>query len=191
MRIEMKEYVIYDGENALSVQVIYSTRRTLGLQVKSDGEVLVRAPRGTSDQTVAYFIEKHRDWVWRKRAEWAAPRGKSVIRLPEVETAAGKRQARRLVTQRVAYYAEKMGIAYGRVSMRNQRTRWGSCSGDGNLNFNCRLIYLPAELVDYVVVHELAHRRHMNHSDEFWREVERYLPDYRERRERLRQYGTE
>ncbi|MCM1100110.1 MAG: M48 family metallopeptidase [Clostridium sp.] len=187
----MREYTIYDGEDALTIRVIRSKRRTLGLQVKSDGEVTVRAPLGTSDRTVVDFIEKHTDWILRKRAELELRRGDPVTRLPKVVTAAGKRQASQLLAQRVALYADQMGIAYGRISMRNQKTRWGSCSSDGNLNFNCRLIYLPLDLVDYVVVHELAHRRHMDHSAAFWREVERYLPDYRERRERLKQYGTE
>ena len=111
-----------------------------------------------------------------------------VIVLPGVESGRDKRQIRRLIEQRVFYYSGLMGISYGRIFMRNQKTRWGSCSSDGNLNFNCRLLYVPLELLDYVVVHELAHRRHMNHSAEFWSEVERYMPDYRERREKLKQY---
>lgn len=119
------------------------------------------------------------------------PAVEELIYLPEVVTAKDKRKARLLIEQRVAYYADRMGIAYGRISMRNQRTRWGSCSSDGNLNFNCRLLYMPLELVDYVVIHELAHRRHMNHSADFWNEVEKYLPDYKERRERLKQYRVE
>ncbi len=113
------------------------------------------------------------------------------IYLPQVETAKEKKQARILIEQRIALYADKMGIAYGRISMRNQKTRWGSCSSDGNLNFNCRLLHVPLELLDYVVVHELAHRRHMNHSAEFWKEVEKYLPDYKERKARLKQYRVE
>lgn len=114
-----------------------------------------------------------------------------IIVLPGVESGKGKRQIRRLVEQRVFFYSELMGISYGRISMRNQKTRWGSCSSDGNLNFNCRLLYVPLELLDYVVVHELAHRRYMNHSPEFWREVERYMPDYRERRASLKRYRVE
>ncbi len=117
--------------------------------------------------------------------------GGKLIYLPQVEAAKDKKKARLLIEQRVAHYAGIMGIAYGRISMRNQRTRWGSCSSDGNLNFNCRLLYMPLELLDYVVVHELAHRRHMNHSAAFWSEVEKYLPDYKERKARLKQYRVE
>lgn len=187
----MKEYIIHGEKEDIPVQVIFSKRKSLGLQVKGDGTVCARVPLGVSDGTICYFIEQHTDWICKKREKWAAPGGVPVTSLPEVVTAAGKRQIRQLVTQRVAYYADVMGIAYGRISMRNQRTRWGSCSSDGNLNFNCRLLYVPPELVDYVVVHELAHRKHMNHSAAFWQEVERYMPDYRERRERLKQYSIE
>lgn len=185
----MKEYRIPDEPEDLTVEVIYSGRKSLGLQVKSDGTVCARAPFGTPDETVRIFIEKHISWILQKRAKWACPDGEAVKALPEVESAAGKRQIRQLVTQRVAYYADLMGIAYGRITLRNQRTRWGSCSSDGNLNFNCRLLFVPGELLDYVVVHELAHRRHMDHSPAFWREVERYMPDYQRRRKALRQYS--
>lgn len=173
------------------MHVAYSKRKTLGLQVKSDGTVAVRAPLRVSDETIRFFIEKHIEWILRKRKLWTAQTHDPSTCLPEVVTAAGKRQIRQLITQRVAYYAEVMGIAYGRITMRNQRTRWGSCSSDGNLNFNCRLLFVPPELVDYVVVHELAHRRHMDHSPAFWQEVEKYMPDYRERRKRLKQYSIE
>lgn len=186
----MKEYVIDGAEEAISVEIVYTQRKSLGLQIKSDGRVYARVPAGTADGVIRYFIEKHTAWILQKRSGLLAPKT-PVTRLPEVTSEAGKRQIRRLVTQRVAHYAELMGVAYGRISMRNQKTRWGSCSSDGNLNFNCRLLFVPQELVDYVVVHELAHRRHMDHSPAFWQEVERYLPDYRERRAKLRQYGIE
>ena len=81
-----------------------------------------------------------------------------------------------------------MQVEYQRVTIRNQKTRWGSCSSKGNLNFNYRLFYLPEELLDYVVVHELAHRRYMNHSPQFWQEVETYCPDYETCRKKLGEY---
>ena len=187
----MREYIIYDEEEAIPVQIVYSKRKSLGLQVKNDGTVCARVPRGIPDGTIRLFIEEHSAWILQKRALWRAKAQDTQKRLPEVDTAVGKRQIRQLIAQRVAYYADIMGISYGRISMRNQKTRWGSCSSDGNLNFNCRLLYVPPELVDYVVVHELAHRRHMDHSPEFWREVEKYMPDYKERRRQLKQYSLE
>lgn len=187
----MKEYKMVCEDGDIAVEVIYSDRKSLGLQVKSDGSVCARVPRRASDKTIEKFIRKHEDWVIQKRRALLSFDLSPKVSLPEVITPEGKRKARRLVNQRVEYYADKMGVSYGRVAMRNQRTRWGSCSADGNLNFNCRLLFLPIELVDYVVVHELAHRRHMDHSPQFWQEVERWLPDYRERRERLKGYRTE
>ena len=70
---------------------------------------------------------------------------------------------------RVKYYADIIGVTYGKITIRNQKTRWGSCSSKGNLNFNCLLMLMPPEVIDYVVVHELCHRKQMNHSKAFWR----------------------
>ncbi|MBR2187880.1 MAG: M48 family metallopeptidase, partial [Eubacterium sp.] len=100
-------------------------------------------------------------------------------------------QALRVIPQRVAYYAPKVGVTYGRITIRNQRSKWGSCSSKGNLNFNCLLMLAPDEVVDYVVVHELCHRIEMNHSKAFWELVERVLPDYRSSRKWLKEHGEE
>ena len=94
-----------------------------------------------------------------------------------------------VIPRRVAYYAEKLGVSYGKITLRQQKTRWGSCAANGNLNFNWLLILAPPEVLDYVVVHELCHRREMNHSQAFWKEVEKILPDYRERQKWLKDNG--
>jgi predicted metal-dependent hydrolase len=83
-----------------------------------------------------------------------------------------------------------MGISYGRITVRSQHTRWGSCSAKGNLNFNCLLMLVPQEVLDYVVVHELCHRKELNHSARFWAQVERILPDYRIHRKWLKDHGS-
>ena len=89
----------------------------------------------------------------------------------------------------MAYYAPAVGVTYDRITIRSQRTRWGSCSSRGNLNFNCLLMLAPEKVVDYVVVHELCHRKEMNHSPRFWAEVERILPDYRQSKRWLKENG--
>ncbi len=107
-------------------------------------------------------------------------------KITEKEITELKKQAKKYIPGRVAHYAEQMQVDYGRIAIRCQKTRWGSCSQKGNLNFNCLLMELPPEIIDYVVVHELCHRLQMNHSGKFWAEVEKVLPDYRERRRWLK-----
>lgn len=94
-----------------------------------------------------------------------------------------------VIHEKVRKYAPLVGVDYGRITIRNQRTRWGSCSSIGNLNFNCLLMLFPEEVVDYVVVHELCHRKHMNHSKEFYAEVARVFPDYRRCQKWLKENG--
>ncbi len=84
-----------------------------------------------------------------------------------------------------------MEVDYGRITIRCQKTRWGSCSTKGNLNFNCLLMLAPSDVRDYVIIHELAHRKHMNHSKDFWKEVEIMIPDYKEKRKWLNTYGED
>jgi predicted metal-dependent hydrolase len=100
-------------------------------------------------------------------------------------------RAKRIIPQRVRYYADIMGVTYGRITIRMQKSRWGSCSGKGNLNFNCLLMRTPETILDYVVVHELCHLKEMNHSPRFWAEVEKILPDYKERRKWLKDHENE
>lgn len=95
------------------------------------------------------------------------------------------------IPQRVKKFAPIVGVEYGRITIRMQKSRWGSCSSKGNLNFNCLLMAMPEEIRDYVVVHELCHRKQMNHSDKFWAEVEKVLPDYKASRKWLRDNGEE
>ena len=90
-----------------------------------------------------------------------------------------------------APYARKMGVTYGRISIREQKTRWGSCSSVGNLNYNWKLVLMPPGVLDYVVVHELAHRREMNHSAAFWKVVATWMPDYKKYRKWLRDNGNQ
>ncbi|SHO44627.1 M48 family metallopeptidase [Anaerocolumna xylanovorans] len=100
-----------------------------------------------------------------------------------------RKYAKETLQRKASYYSVKMQTDYKRITVREQRTRWGSCSSKGNLNFNWKLIMMPEMVIDYVVVHELAHRKYMNHSPSFWKEVEKVLPDYKERRSWLKKNG--
>lgn len=170
----------------IEYELIRSKRKTVSITVKSDGQVIVRAPLLASTRRINEFVESKEDWIIKnvKRVlENPAPKPREFT--PEEKKRLVK-QARILITQRVEYYAPIVGVSYNRIAIKDTKTRWGSCSRDGNLNFSFRLVLKPIELLDYVVVHELCHRIHMNHSKEFWQEVERVLPDYKDRRKKLK-----
>ncbi len=177
-------FALHVGEREIEIQVIRSDRKSTSLEIKRSGDVVLRAPRRLPEREIRAFLENHKIWLVKKLEEQAACQP---YPFPEFESIAQDEmeKIRKLFSAKVAYYAEIMGVAYGRITIRNQRTRWGSCSSKGNLNFNYRLAYLPEELLDYVVVHELAHRIHMNHSLKFWQAVELYCPGYRECKKQL------
>ncbi|HKJ38475.1 MAG TPA: SprT family zinc-dependent metalloprotease [Anaerolineales bacterium] len=102
-----------------------------------------------------------------------------------------RQQARLIISERIKFFAEKYEFHYDRIRITSARTRWGSCSSKGTLNFSWRLIMTPLDIVDYVVIHELAHTVHHNHSKRFWGLVEKILPDYKDQRKRLKQYGQQ
>ena len=152
----------------IRVQVIRSGRKSLGLEVRPDGTVLARIPARLSDRKLKAFIEKQQDWIL-KKVDQVKIKVPSVDALSDAEI----QKIKDKIADRVKYYCAVMQVTVGRITIRNQKTRWGSCSSAGNVNINYRLYYLPDELLDYVVVHELAHRRHMDHSKEFLSEVAR------------------
>ena len=165
-------------------RILRSKRKTIALRVTPAGEVEVRCPLGLSDARVWEFVRSKAGWI---REQLAKP---VASRLSSEEHRELIRQAKTVLPQRVAYFAAILGVSYGRVTVRSQRGRWGSCSGKGNLNFNCLLMLVPEEVRDYVVVHELCHRKEMNHSPRFWVEVEKILPDYAAHRRWLRDNGA-
>ena len=184
-----------ETEGAIQVEVVYSRRRTLGLEVRADGRVILRAPKGLSNQAVMDFVKERQAWIVQKWFETERIRRQKAERPPRdyeqnpALEAQYRKEARRRITERAAYFAEKMGVDYGRIAIKAAKTRWGSCSAQGNLNFHWKLILMPPAILDYVVVHELAHRIEMNHSPRFWAQVERILPDYRERRRWIKENG--
>jgi len=167
-------------------QVIRSDRKTIAIQLKPDGEIVVRCPRGMRTEDVRCFVERKADWIQTQRSKLPA---QGTVKYTNREIEQFRAMARGMITSQVKYYAPIIGVSYNQIAIRKQRTRWGSCSSKGNLNFNCLLALVPPEVLDYVVVHELCHRKEMNHSARFWSEVKRILPDYVERREWLKMNG--
>ena len=171
--------------------VIRSRRKTLSMQVKGDGQVEIRAPLRTSDAEIRRFLETHRRWLEKhlQKAQALQQAKAGVRKLTAAETAELKKKAKRILPERVAYWAPLIGVKPGRIAIRCQKTRWGSCSTKGNLNFNCLLMLAPEGVIDSIVVHELCHLKHMNHSKRFYAEIEKVLPDYRQHQQWLKENG--
>lgn len=168
-------------------EIVCSQRKTISLQVTQEGKVLVRCPRRLSQSQVHRFVQEHTPWLEAQLSKIAAQ--PKLPKLTEEERKALISQAAREIPRLAELYAPLVGVSYGRITIRSQRGRWGSCSGAGNLNFNCLLMLAPPQVREYVVVHELCHRKEMNHSTQFWAEVERILPDYRQSRQWLKDQG--
>lgn len=179
----------------MKVTVIRSNRKTVAIQVNSDRSVTVRAPRSASEKDIEEILKKKKAWISKhiekiketKERFEAEPTEK----LTREKVIALADEALKVIPERVEYFAKVIGVTYGKITVRNQKTRWGSCSSKGNLNFNCLLMLAPPEVLDYVVVHELCHRKQMNHSKAFWLEVEKVLPDYKEARKWLKEEGSQ
>lgn len=168
--------------------LVRSSRKTISIMIKPTGEVEVRCPRRCSKREINTFVASKEAWI-RKHLETIAARPEvSVLSTGERKALAEK--AAEVLPEKVSRFAQQLGVSYGRITIRSQRTRWGSCSAKGNLNFNCLLMLCPEEVQDYVVIHELCHRKEMNHSTAFWSEVEKHCPDYRIHRKWLKENGA-
>ena len=176
----------------MKITVVRSSRRTIGVEVNK-GQVLIRSPRFATQAQIRTVVEKNRDWIEaqiQKQAE-LSEKMRQLPPLSEAERKALIVEARAYIPGRVAYYADLLSVSYGRITLRCQKTKWGSCSSQGNLNFNWLLMLAPAEVIDSVVVHELCHRKVMNHSGDFYELLHRVFPRYDECARWLREHGAE
>ena len=170
----------------ISYKLIRSDRRSIGIQITAEG-VVVRAPKGLSAAEIDRFVQSKRDWIESHLAKM--PTAQPKFSGEEIHALAD--EALKVIPERVRHFAPLVGVTYGGITIRNQHTRWGSCSSKGNLNFNCLLMLTPDHVIDYVVVHELCHRLEMNHSPRFLAQVERVLPDYRKSLQWLKAHERE
>lgn len=174
----------------MDYKLIRSGRKTIAAEIKRGG-LIVRAPYGASGRDIERFLASHEKWIV-SHLEAARERELAAERAGKLTPAGVRdlaRRARTAIAERVAYFAPIVGVTPGRIAIRSQRSRWGSCSSKGNLNFNCLLILTPPAVLDSVVVHELCHLKEMNHSRRFYAEVLRVMPDYRARDKWLKENG--
>lgn len=166
--------------------LIRAKRRTMSLQLDRDGRAVVRAPYGVKKEFIDRFVAEHEVWLARAREKQQNRR----LAHPEPtdeERKALLAQAREYLPMRVDYWSGIMGLMPTGLKITSARTRFGSCSGKNSLCFSWRLMQYPPEAIDYVVVHELAHIRHHDHSPAFYALIERYMPDWRERMKPLKE----
>lgn len=171
----------------MEYKIIRSDWKTIAIQIMPDRSVVVRCPKRMRLEEVRKFVESKSDWI---EKHLVARTTIEAEKLTDQEIKQLREKTRYLVTERVTYYAPIIGVSYNQITIRTQRTRWGSCSSKGNLNFNCLLVLVPSEVLDYVIVHELCHLKELNHSERFWTEVSNILPDYKQQKKWLKENGT-
>ncbi len=190
----MSQHILTIDDMTIPYEIIRSKRKTYGINIAPGGKVTVRIPLRGSEQFAVSMAESKKNWI-----------AASVLKMQEVEPFFSQKDkspsqirletiyreaAKEYFPKRVYYFAHILGVSYGNITIRDQKTRWGSCSSKGNLSFNWRLILAPPNVLDYVVVHELCHRKEMNHSPKFWALVESVMPDYKQYRKWLKENGN-
>ena len=160
-------------------RIIRSKRKSLKLEISEDG-LTIRAPKYCSNSEINSFIMKNEEWITKNLEKYNKRRKEyeDIKKLSPEEIDELANKAMDYIPKRVEYYSKLIGVNYGRITIRHQKTVWGSCSSKGNLNFNCLLMLTPDEVIDAIVVHELCHRKQMNHSEKFYEEVLKVYPDY-------------
>ena len=166
-----------------------SKRKTISVEISRDARIIVRAPLRMSIRDIEAFLNSKQGWIEKHLSSLK----QKLVEMPAILTDDERKdlvkQAKIDIPRRVYFYATLMGVEYGKIAIRTQKTRFGSCSSKKNLNFNLVIMLMPDEIRDYVIVHELAHLKEMNHSPCFWSEVEKIIPDYKQKRKWLQDNG--
>ena len=183
-----------ENKEKIEIEIIKCNRKTIAIEVRQDLGVIVRAPKRASNREIMKFVEQKQDWIAKHlphmQIRYEETRRGKEKQFTDDDIRKIKDEAKMVIPDRVKYYADIMGVTFGKITIKNQKTRWGSCSSKGNLNFNCLLMLTPDKVRDYVVIHELCHLKQMNHSKMFWAEVEKVMPDYKVYRQWLSQNGN-
>lgn len=178
------------NKSNLEIKIVRTDRRSFCIKSEIDG-FIVRVPKRATDTEINEFLNQHKRWIEKQklRTEKLKSEYAQLKPLSETELAEIKNKAKKVIAERVEYYARIMGVNYVKITIRTQKRRWGSCSVNGNLSFNCLLMLAPIEVIDSVVVHELCHIKVKNHSKKFYNEVLRVFPDYWNCHNWLKEHG--
>ncbi len=174
-------------KNNNNFEIIRSKRKTLALEIDSQANLIIRAPRLMPLFLIKKFIQKKQNWITKKQ-KLIQTRNLEIKSLPS-KRQISKNQAEQILKPRVQHYAAILKLKYQKIKITSAQKRWGSCSVQNNLNFPLRLALAPNEIINYVVVHELCHIKYKNHSQNFWNEVAQIMPDYKKHRKWLKNKG--
>lgn len=165
---------------------VSSRARRMRLAIYCDGAFVVTVPQNMDQGLVERFIIKKSQWVIDKLEYFKNFSGKIFIKSTKKDFADNKEEASALAERRIEHFNKTYKFQFNKINIKNQKTRWGSCSRKGNLNFNYKIALLPQRMTDYIIVHELCHLREFNHSRKFWNLVEKTMPDYLDIRAELK-----
>ncbi len=178
------------NKSDLEIKIVRTDRKSFCIKSEIDGFV-VRVPKRATDTEIEEFLNQHMRWIEKQklRTQKLKREYEELKPLSDTELAEIKSRAKKVIPERVAHYTSLMGVNYGKITIRTQKRRWGSCSVNGNLSFNCLLMLAPDAVIDSIVVHELCHIKVKNHSKKFYNEVLKVFPDYWNCHKWLKEHG--
>lgn len=185
----MEKRIILNEQLIIYKLKISNRARHIRLAVYRNGDLVITCPKGFKVGAVEDFIRKQSAWITKKKKYFTDLGAGPLDYLTRQDYFNKKEEARVLISKRLEYFNCFYDFKYLKINIHNQKTRWGSCSRDGSLNFNFRLLYLPESIRDYVIVHELCHLKELNHSSRFWSLVSLAIPDFRDLKKKLRVFG--
>jgi len=181
----MQKEILLDNQNIIYTLKVSPRAKRLRLAIYCNGELVVTQPRSMSIKIVENFIKEHAAWIIKKSNYFKNIESSPLSQLTRRDYLNKREEVRTMVINRIEYFNHFYNFKYFQINIRNQKTRWGSCSRRGSLNFNFRLLYLPEAMRDYVIVHELCHLKELNHSARFWNLVAQTVPDFRDLKSQL------
>jgi len=186
----MKKQIDLNQERIEYTLKVSSRARRMKLAIYCDGNFVVTTPKNVSESFIEQFIIRKSQWIVDKLKYFKSISGQVFVRGTKKDYSEHKNRALILVQERIKYFNNFYGFKFNRINIKNQKSRWGSCSVKGNLNFNYKIVLLPEKLADYIVVHELCHLKEFNHSQSFWSLVAQTVPDFSDRRNKLKKGGV-
>lgn len=182
----MQKEILLTGQKITYTLKVSPRAKQLRLAIYCNGGLVVTQPRFMSIKIVENFIKGHESWIIKKSEYFKNVKASPLSQLTRRDYLNKREEVRVLVAGRIEYFNRFYNFKYLQINIRDQKTRWGSCSRRGSLNFNFRLFYLPESMRDYVIVHELCHLKELNHSVRFWNLIAQTVPDFRDLKNQLR-----